>query len=118
MTESPLHYLEIVTPDVDATRRLYAESVGVEFTEPDPALGGAVVAVLPGGSRIGIRAPMHELETPLVRVYVRVRDLNAAVSAAADAGGEVLLASMDLPGHGRIAIHRLGGIEHGLWQVG
>ncbi|QDU83778.1 hypothetical protein Pla163_08790 [Planctomycetes bacterium Pla163] len=75
MDHSPLHSIEIVTPDVDGTRALYTDSFGAAFAEPDPLLGGAVVAELPSGSRIGIRVPMHEQESPVVRMDVRVAEL-------------------------------------------
>jgi uncharacterized protein len=75
MGHSPLRSVEVVTPEVDCTRALHADSFGAAFAEADPLLGGAVVAELPSGSRIGIRAPMHEQETPVVRMDVRVADL-------------------------------------------
>lgn len=115
--EHTVHYLEIVTPDVDATRDLYTATHGWSFADPDPALGHAVVASLPDGSLCGIRAPMHESEEPIVRAYLRVEDLDAAVESARKSGAEIALPSMDLPGHGRIAITIHGGVQHGLWET-
>jgi predicted enzyme related to lactoylglutathione lyase len=53
----------------------------------------------------------------VVRIYLRVADLEAATRAAVQSGAKVLLESMDLPGRGRITIFELGGVQHGLWQV-
>ena len=113
-----LHYLEIVTPDVEAVRRQYASAFGWAFRYPVPELGNAALATLPDGSFCGIRAPMHPEETPVVRPYLRVADLDAATREAERLGATFLLEAMELPGWGRIAIYELGGIQHGLWQVG
>ncbi|MBI3130906.1 MAG: hydroxylase [Acidobacteria bacterium] len=115
--ESPIHYLEIVTPEVDRARLLYTTALGWRFQAAVPELGQAVVAALPGGSLCGIRAPLHESEVPVVRTYIRVPDLDAATRAAEQAGGQILLESMDLAGWGRISIFEIGGIQQGLWQV-
>lgn len=115
--EHTVHYLEIVTPDVEAATRLYSETQGWEF-EPAPELGNAWVASLPDGSLCGIRAPMHEQEQPLVRTYLRVADLEAAVRDAEALGATIALPPMALEGHGRIAIFLFGGIQQGLWEVG
>lgn len=66
-----VQYLEIVTPDVDATCSALERLHGVE----------------------------------------------AAVKAAAAAGGEVAMTATEIPGHGRFAIYFLGGIQYGLWEL-
>ncbi len=111
-----IHYLEIVTPDVDATCEALGKAHGVTFGEPVLALGNARTASLEHGGRIGVRAPMRETEQPVVRPYTLVADLDAAVTAAREAGGEIAIERMELPGQGIIAIYLLGGIDHGLWQ--
>ena len=93
--EHAIHSLEVVAPDVEAAR---------------PELGKAVVAVLPGGSPGGIRAPIHELERPTVRTYVRVRDVHASVAKAAELGATDALEPTVLPGQGTIAIYPRGGV--------
>lgn len=115
--EHGVHYLEIITPDVEAARRLYSEAYGWQFQAMVPELGNAYVATLPGGSLCGIRAPMHEQELPIVRTYLRVTDIAAATARAAELGAMVALEPTELPGHGTIAIYIHGGIEQGLWQV-
>ncbi|QDV40810.1 hypothetical protein Enr13x_06460 [Stieleria neptunia] len=112
-----VHYLEFVTPDVDIVCATLSELHGVTFGTGDPALGNARTATLAGGGKIGVRAPMHESESPIVRPYVLVDDIDAAVTSAEAAGGQVALAPMELPGHGKCAIFFQGGIQHGLWQV-
>ena len=115
--EHCVHYLEIVTPDVESARQLYEATSGWSFEAPVPELGNAIVATLPDGSLCGIRAPMADHEVPIVRTYLRVLDIDAAVSQAAAAGAEVALPPTELPGHGNIAIYILGGIQQGVWQL-
>ena len=112
----PIHYLEIVTRDVDAVCAAYAAVNGVPFGQPDAGLGHARTAALPGGGLVGVRAPLRETEEPVVRPYWLVDDLEAAVAAAVEAGGEVAHPPMAIPGHGTFAIYLQGGIQHGLWQ--
>jgi len=112
-----VHYLEIVTPDVEATCAAYETLHGVSFSGPVAGLGNARTAALAGGGLLGVRGPMHETETPVVRPYLPVDDIDAAAAAAAAAGGETAHPPTEIPGHGKFAIYTLGGIHHGLWQV-
>lgn len=112
-----VQYLEIVTPDVDAVCASYAELHGSTFSEPEPGLGNARTAPLPGGGLLGVRAPMHETEEPVVRPYILVDDIEAAVEAARAAAGEIAHPPMEIPGFGTFAIFVQGGIHHGLWQL-
>ena len=111
-----VQYLEIVTPDVDATCSSLEEMHGVSFGTPVAGFGNARTAALEGGGMIGVRAPMRESEHPVVRPYVLVDDIQAAIESAAAAGAEIAMPPMEIPGHGKFAIYILGGIEHGLWQ--
>jgi predicted enzyme related to lactoylglutathione lyase len=112
-----IHYLEVVTPDVDAVCATYSQSLGVTFSEPEAGLGNARTAALGNGGMIGVRAPMHEAEEPVVRPYWLVDDIEAATKAAVDGGGEIAHPPMEIPGHGTFAIYIQGGIHHGLWQI-
>jgi predicted enzyme related to lactoylglutathione lyase len=112
-----VHYLEIVTPEVDATSEALESILGVSFGEPIPELGHSRTAPLKSGGRIGVRAPMRETEEPVVRPYLLVEDIEAAVDAAQAAGGEIAMPPTEIPGQGKFAIYILGGIQHGLWQL-
>jgi len=111
-----VYYLEIVTKDVNGVCQAYAAANGLEFGDPDPALGNARTAALPSGGLVGVRAPLRESEQPIVRPYWLVNDIEAAVREVAQAGGVIALPPMPLPGHGSCAIYFAGGVEHGLWQ--
>jgi predicted enzyme related to lactoylglutathione lyase len=112
-----IHFLEIVTPDVDGACALYATMYGVTFGDADQNLGGARTADLDGGGMLGIRAPLRDTETPVVRPYVLVDDISAAVSAAAEAGAEIAITPTEIADYGQFAIVIHGGIESGLWQI-
>jgi len=111
-----IQYLEIVTRDVDAVCAVYEAANGLKFGVPDARLGNARTAALPGGGLIGVRAPLRDSEGPVVRPYWLVDDIESAVDAAVDAGGELAHPPMEIPGHGTFAIYIKGGVEHGLWQ--
>ncbi|MFG0328485.1 MAG: VOC family protein [Phycisphaerales bacterium] len=111
-----VHYLEIVTPEMDATCQALEKMHGVKFGDPVAEYGGARTAPLKNGGRLGVRAPMHEAETPVVRPYVLVNDIEAAVESAKEAGGEIAMPPTEIPGEGRFAIYFHGGIQHGLWE--
>lgn len=111
-----VHYLEIVTKDVDKVCAAYAAAGGVKFGPPNAGLGGARTAPMPGGGMVGVRAPLRDTEAPVVRPYWLVKDIKAAVAAARKAGGEVAMEPTDIPGLGRFAIYVQGGVDHGLWE--
>ncbi len=110
-----LHYLEIVSADVKGTCDALTRATGVKFSEPIAELGSARIAQLSSGAQIGVRSPMGE-EQPVVRPYVLVNDIEAAVEAAEAAGAVMLMPPTEIPGRGSFAIYSLGQIEHGLWQ--
>lgn len=112
-----IHYLEIVTTDVETACMLYTRMHGATFSDPDQNLGGARTSPLSGGGTLGIRAPMHAAERPVVRPYVLVEDIAAAVAAAADSGTVIAVPPMEITGHGTCAILIQDGIESGLWQL-
>jgi uncharacterized protein len=111
-----IRYLEIVTKQVDSVCAAYAATNQVQFGDPDIGLGNARTAPLPGGGLVGVRAPLRETEDPVVRPYWLVTDIQAAVAAAVESGGEIAHPPMEIPNHGTFAIYLLGGIDHGLWQ--
>lgn len=111
-----IQYLEIVTHEVEATCDALEKLHGVQFSEPDALLGGARTAPMSHGGKIGVRAPMHDAEEPVVRPYIRVDDAAAAVETAKAAGGEIAMGATELPGHGTFGIYFQGGNQFGLWQ--
>ena len=111
-----VRYLEIVTAEMEKTCALLEAVHGVAFGKAVMELGNARTASLSDGGVISVRAPMRETEAPVVRPYVLVDDIDAAVKAAKGKGAEIAIGPMEIPGQGTFAIYILGGIEHGLWE--
>ena len=112
-----VHYLEIVSRDVDAVCEAYEMAHAVSFDAPDEALGGARTCALPDGSIIGVRGPLRDTEEPVVRPYWRVDDIEKAVASLEAVGATIAVPPMEIPGKGTFAIFLLGANEHGLWQL-
>jgi predicted enzyme related to lactoylglutathione lyase len=53
----------------------------------------------------------------VVRPYLLVDDIQAAVEKAKASGCEIAHPPLEIPGHGTFAIYFQGGIQYGLWQL-
>lgn len=117
MQDLPIHYLEVVSPDVDTVCAAHSAASGADFDGPIAELGGARTAALANGMTLGVRAPMHETEEPTTRPYYRVPDIQQAVAAAERAGAVLALPPTEIPGRGQCAILMVGVVQFGYWQV-
>ncbi len=111
-----VHYLEIVSNDVDSLTRLYERVHGLSFGPPDADLGQARVATRPDGSLVGIRKPLAAHEQPVMRAYLAVEDIQEAVKQAEAAGATIAYPPTRQGQRGTFAIVILGDVQHGLWQ--
>ena len=111
-----VHYLEIVSNDVDTLCATYERVHALSFGPVDPDLGQARVAARPGGSFVGIRRPLAEHEQPTMRTYLEVVDIQKAVEEAEEAGAIIAYPPTVHGELGTFAIFIQGGVEHGLWQ--
>jgi predicted enzyme related to lactoylglutathione lyase len=111
-----VHYLEIVSNDVDTLTALYARMLNLSFGAPDTDLGEAHVATRPDGTLVGIRKPLAAHEQPIVRTYLAVEDIEHAVKKAEDSGAIVAYPPTRQGPRGTFAIVIQGGVQHGLWQ--
>jgi predicted enzyme related to lactoylglutathione lyase len=111
-----VHYLEIVTTDVDAVAELYQRVHGLTFGPPDADLGQARVATRPDGTLVGIRKPLAPHDLPIVRAYVAVDDIERAVKSAEEHGAKVAYGPTAQGRRGTFAILVQGDVQHGLWQ--
>lgn len=112
-----VHYLEIVSLEVDAVCQAYERAHGVEFGAPDELLGGARTCKLPDNSFVGVRGPLRETEYPVVRPYWLVDNIDSAIANVKAQGAEIAMPSTEILGKGKFAIYILGANEHGLWQL-
>ncbi|SRR5687768_7701068 len=111
-----VHYLEIVSDEVDTLTTLYQRMHDLSFGPPDPDLGQARVATGADGTLVGIRKPLAAHEQPIVRTYVAVDDIQQAVKNAEGSGAVVAYGPTQQGKRGTFAIVLHGGVQHGLWQ--
>ena len=111
-----VHYLEIVSDDVDTLIALYQRMHGLAFGPPDADLGQARVATRADGTLVGIRKPLAAHEQPIVRTYIAVADIQEAVKNAEACGALVAYPPTPQGQRGTFAIVIHGGVQHGLWQ--
>ena len=111
-----MHYVEIVSNDVDTLTALYQRTHGLSFGPPDPDLGQARVATRADGTLVGIRKPLAAHEQPIVRIYLAVEDIQQAVKKAEDSGATIAYPPTRQGQRGTFAIVYQGDVQHGLWQ--
>jgi predicted enzyme related to lactoylglutathione lyase len=111
-----VHYLEIVSTDVDTLVGLYERMQGLSFGSPDRDLGQARVATGADGALVGIRRPLAAHEHPIMRTYFAVEDIQQAVKKAEEHGATTAYPPTRQGQWGTFAIVIQGGVEHGLWQ--
>jgi predicted enzyme related to lactoylglutathione lyase len=111
-----VHYVEIVSNDVDTLTGLYQRIHGLSFGPPDPDLGQARVAIRADGTLVGIRKPLAAHEQPIMRTYFAVQDIQQAVKKAEEHGATIAYPPTRQGQRGTFAIVIQGNVEHGLWQ--
>jgi predicted enzyme related to lactoylglutathione lyase len=111
-----VHYVEIVSSDVDTLTALYQGMHGLSFGPPDADLGQARVATRADGTLVGIRKPLAAHEQPIMRTYLEVDDIQRAVKEAEQHGATIAYPPTRQGQRGTFAIVIQGGVQHGLWQ--
>ncbi|MEL6349583.1 MAG: VOC family protein [Myxococcota bacterium] len=111
-----IHYMEIVTNDLDALCASYENVYGLSFGAPEPDMGHARLATQSDGSVLGIRKPLAGHEQPTLRTYIEVADIENAANAAEAAGAMIAYPPTRQGDHGMFAIYIQGDVQHGLWQ--
>jgi len=109
-------YIEIVTNEVESTCALYERVHGVSFGPRDASLGQARVAQKSDGTLIGVREPLADHESPTMRAYLAVEDIDGAVKVAEEGGATIAYPPTKQGEHGSFAIIIKDDVQHGLWQ--
>ena len=94
------------TPDVDAAESFYGDLFGWEIPEqPNSAeLGGYRRAKLNGRDVAGVMGKMDDSQPTVWATYVSVEDADATLAKVRDAGGTVIVDTMDVMGMGKMAV--------------
>lgn len=116
VTEGSIAHVELITGDVDASRRFYEEVFSWEITvdeEMDYTMWRAPNA--PSGAFFD--ASEWPSTPPSALFYVNVADLEATTAAITDAGGEVVMEETVVPEMGKFVVFRdPGGIIEAVWE--
>lgn len=109
------------TPDVDASASFYGALFGWEMPElPNSAeLGGYRRAKKDGQDVAGVSPPMQDDQPCVWATYVSVADAAATVAKAGEAGGQTIVAPMDVMDLGKMAVLTdSSGAVIGIWEPG
>lgn len=114
-------WVDLSTPDVDASARFYGAVFGWQAQSPGPPeeTGGYAMFTLNGRNVAGVGPLQGERQPPTWSTYVSTDDADAVVARAREAGGNVIVDPMDVMEAGRMAVvmHPAAGVL-GLWQPG
>jgi predicted enzyme related to lactoylglutathione lyase len=114
-------WVDLGTPDVDASARFYGELLGWESVEAGPVeqTGGYRMFLKDGRRVAGLGPIMNEGQPPAWNTYISVDDAADAAERVASAGGQVLMGPMQVTDAGHMAVFVDGvGAVTGLWQPG
>ena len=101
MTKGTITHIEFPADDVERAKRFYGAVAGWEFGEMDGLPNYWLFRTSPAaGGGVGKRG---ETVGNVVRVYIDVDDLDAAIAAAEANGGSVVTPPRPVPGQGRYA---------------
>ncbi|HEX5309932.1 MAG TPA: VOC family protein [Solirubrobacteraceae bacterium] len=111
-------WVELSSPDTDASARFYGELMGWSATEPGPAETGGYRMFQQGESNIaGLMAKMQPEQPTAWATYVSVADADETAQKVATAGGSVVVPPMDVMDIGRMAFFAdPTGAAFGVWQ--
>jgi uncharacterized protein len=109
-------YVDIGSPDPDATAAFYSALFGWTVNDLGPDAGGYKMAQIDGDDVAGI-GPQQAPGPPYWTTYFTVDDADAAAKAVEAAGGSVLAPGMDVMDAGRMAVCMdPNGAAFSVWQ--
>jgi predicted enzyme related to lactoylglutathione lyase len=111
-------WVELSTPDTDASAAFYAEVMGWTATEPGPAESGGYRMFQSDGKNVaGLMGQMQEGQPTAWATYVSVADAADTAEKVRAAGGSVVVDPMDVMELGRMAVFAdPTGAVFGVWQ--
>ena len=113
------NWVDVSTPDMEATRAFYGSLFGWERTESDPKYGGYANFLKDGKMVCGVTPTMSPDQHPAWSTYIATADADATAEKVQANGGRVAFAPMDVEALGRMAIFTdPTGAFFGVWQPG
>lgn len=113
------NWVNISTPDMEATKAFYGGIFGWERTASDPNMGGYANFTLNGKLVCGATPTMSPDQPPAWSTYIATDDADATAQAVQANGGQVVFPPMDVEALGRMAVFTdPTGAFFGVWQPG
>jgi len=110
-------WVDLASPDLDASRAFYGGLFGWEAPAGDPAFGGYATFSLGGESVGGLSPKMSEDQPTVWNTYISVDDADKTMALVRDNGGQVVVEPMDVGDLGRMAfLTDPEGAYLGIWQ--
>jgi len=110
-------WVDLSSPDVDASVQFYGALFGWTADEGSPEFGGYRMLRSNGKMVAGVGPIMNPGQPPVWNTYVSVDDAAATSEKAKQAGGQVLMESMQIGDSGSMAmLQDPTGAVVGLWQ--
>src|ERR1700751_4154094 len=100
------NWVDLQTTDQSAAKQFYASLLGWSFDDNPMPQGGVYSMATVNGETVAAIAPMPpgaEGRPPTGNTHIAVDDVDAAVDKVGSAGGQVLMAPMDIGEAGRMA---------------
>jgi predicted enzyme related to lactoylglutathione lyase len=110
-------WVELSSPDPDASAAFYRDVLGWSATEPNAEAGGYRMFQCAGKRVAGLMGHMQEGQPTAWATYVSVADAEQTAQKVQSAGGTVIVAPMDVMDLGRMAVFAdPTGAVFGVWQ--
>jgi predicted enzyme related to lactoylglutathione lyase len=112
-------WVDLSTPDLDASRAFYGGLFGWEAEPGDPAFGGYTSFALGGRKVAGVMPLMSPDQPTTWTCYLCSDDADKTTGLVEQGGGAVLVPPMDVADLGRMAVYADPvGAVFGIWQPG
>jgi predicted enzyme related to lactoylglutathione lyase len=110
-------WVDLGTPDLKGAIRFYGELFGWDIEEGGPEVGGYSMAKVNGHSVAGLGPLMNPGQPTAWTTYVSVDDADKIAELVTEAGGQVIVAPMDVMTFGRMAVFTDAvGAAIAIWQ--
>ncbi|MGE0419912.1 MAG: VOC family protein [Acetobacteraceae bacterium] len=107
MTHGTFYWNELMTPDTEAAKRFFADTIGWTYQGmpmPEGTYWLAQIDGKPVGGIMAMQGVVPDGTPPHWVSYLAVDDVDARIARLSAAGGTVCRSPFDVPGVGRIAI--------------
>ncbi|MBT2568151.1 VOC family protein [Arthrobacter sp. ISL-85] len=114
-------WVDLMTSDPERSRQFYSSLFGWTYEAGDEETYGGYVMTFAQGAPVAgmMRNDPSTGQPDAWTTYLRVEDIHGTEKAALAAGGQVLMAPMEVPDQGHMAVFAdAGGAVIGAWQFG